>query len=459
MNLKQLYYPAGVKQVFSTEVLVVGGGVAGICAATACARNGAETLLIETNGFLGGNGAAGLSFAAFHDGRKQIIRGLAEEFAERIRALGGLSGRLDRDRWIPVDGECLKLAADEMVIRSGSRLLLHTQAAEPLRKDANIVAVSVETKSGRLDISTRMVIDCSGDADIAFRSGVPCKTGRNSDGKTQSMTLIFTVAGVDWEPFEAGGGYAELVRRFDIIAAENHFENPRRNGLSGMFAVPGRPGQVAFNVTRVLHLQATDPAEWTRAELAGRRQAREFVYEFLIPHVPGFQRASLAAVGHGIGIRETRRIVGEYVVTEEDICQYRKHECSIGCGSYPVDVHSPDGSTTDYRRHEHIPGQYYTLPYPMLIPQGVNNLLVAGRCVSATHEALSALRVMPNCMVMGQAAGTAAALCVRRNITPRELEITSLQQKLLAEGAYLGEPTSRRKPIACGPILTNVPVT
>lgn len=421
------------------DVAVVGAGATGICAAVAAARAGARTLLLDSAGVPGGTAASGLPWAGgFTDGKKQIIRGLAGELAGRLQKAGGMQANLDTDNWIPFDSECLKLVAIEMLAGANVQLLLHTVVADAIVEEGRIRGVIVENKGGRQALFASAVVDTSGDADVALRAGVPTEFGRASDGRTQPMTMMFHVAHVDLDRFEKAGGYAMIERKFTELATPLGFENPRRGDLSGLFRIPGRPGEVSLNVTRVLGLRGTDPVELSNAELAGRRQVREFLFEFLRPHVPGFESAYLASTAAKIGVRETRRIVGEYVMRESDITGYREQPDSIGRGAYPIDIHSPTDATTNFRSREHVPGRSYAIAYRVLVPLRVDQLLVAGRCVSATHEALSAIRVMPICMVMGQAAGTAAALSVAAGTPPRALDVKLLQQKLVADGTYLG---------------------
>lgn len=423
--------------VAKMDVLIVGGGTAGICAAIASARNGAATMLIENKGYLGGTSVIGLPWASFSDGQKQITRGIADELAKELHKLGGIEADLAKDDWLPLNAERLKIVALTLLEKAKVNLLLNTMVVDTIVTNNALRGVIVENKGGRQAIMGKAIVDCSGDADVAFRSGVECRTGRLTDGKTQPMSAIFNVGGVDAKAFEAAGGYNAMVSLFDKFAEIYNFKNPRRGTFSGMFKIPGKYGEYSFNVTRVLNCIGTNPVELTQSELIGFHQVNEFVYSFLRPHVPGFKNAYLASTA-SIGIRETRRIVGEYVISEHDIEEYKEHDDAIGRGAYPVDIHSPTDSKTVYHAHKHIPGRSYTLPYSILLPKTIDNLLVAGRCVSATHEALSAIRVMPCCMVMGQAAGTAAALCVKNRTTPRRLNISSLQQQLILDKVWLG---------------------
>ena len=421
------------------DVVVVGAGAAGICAAAAAARTGAQTLLIDSAGYPGGTAADLQILAGFTDGRKQIVWGIADELLQQMRGLGGFTADPARDRFMPFDAECFKFAATDLLTGAGVEMLFHAFAVDAIVSDDSCQGVIVETKGGRRAVPAGIVVDCSGDADVAHRAGVPCKIGRDADGGTQPMTMIFSVGGVDVEMFEVTGGYEVLVETFTEIAEAEGFENPRRGELSGMFEIPGHPGQVVFNATRVLDCLGTDPEALTRASLAGRRQVREFVYDFLRPHVPGFENAYLASTATRIGIRETRRILGRRVMAERDVTEYREQKDVIGRGAYPVDIHSPDGAGTDFRQSRHVAGRSYALPYGMLVPRDVDKLLVAGRCVSATHVALSAIRVIGCCMAMGQAAGTAAGLCAQSGAGPAQLDVAALQNRLLADGVWLGD--------------------
>jgi len=315
-----------------------------------------------------------------------------------------------------------------MCREAGVRLLLHSWVGEPAVRRGRIEWVAVENKSGTQRVSAHIYVDATGDADLAARAGVPCEVGRPQDGLAQPMTLSFRMAGVAIGRMPSR---ARINRLYSRARAAGKVTIPRDNVL--FFFVPA-PGVVHFNTTRVVRRSAIEADDLTAAEVEARRQVQE-MEAFLKSRVPGFERSYLQMMAPQIGVRESRRIVGEYVVTDEDILQARKFDDAIARGNYPIDIHNPAGAGTVIKALP--PGESYDLPYRCLVPLGVKNLLVAGRSVSATHEAQASLRIMPICMALGQAAGIAAAHCARRGMAPRELPYASLRRALLRQGANL----------------------
>lgn len=413
------------------EVLVCGGGPGGICAAVSAARNGADTMLVERYGFLGGMATAGLVFPFMtrFAGGERIIDGVFQELIERLDAKGGYGGP---DRPYMFDLEAMKIVADEICIESGVRLLLHTSVCGAEVAGERISRVLIHNKSGEQAVKASVFVDATGDADVAYLAGVPCEKGRASDGLTQPMTLNFRMAGVERSIMPTQADFNKL---YLAARSEGRIDCPRNDVLH--FATM-RPDEVHFNTTRIIRADATSAEDLTRAEIDSRRQVMQFV-AWLTSDVPGFASAYLQMTGAQIGIRESRRIVGEYVLTADDLLSARKFEDCIARGSYPVDIHDPDGGGTVIKRLAE--GESYDIPYRSLVPKGIDNLLVAGRPISATHEAHSAVRVMPIAAAIGEAAGAAAALCVRHDTTPRELDVTKLRQVLVAQGANLGPAT------------------
>ncbi len=418
------------------DVLVCGGGSAGIMAAWAAARVGCQVTLLDPAACPGGTSAIGLPLLGFHDGARRIVGGLPYEFLARLQARGGLRGDLDADRALEPDPELLKLLAIEVLDEAGVRLLLHTFVADAVVRDGRLWGVIVEGKGGRRVLTAARTIDCTGDGDLCASAGVPMA---KADGQLQPPTLMFTVGNVDLAAWQAAGGYGAMERKYAAVSTAENFRNPRRHDFSGCWRLGDRPNEVAFNCTRVLSIDATDPDDLTRAEVEGRYQAWEFLDRFLRPHVPGFEAAYIATTFAKVGIRETRRIVGEYVITEADLWSFRKFDDAIACGCYPIDVHSATDETTHFPHDHFYGGRHYTIPYRALLPLGVEDLLVAGRCLSCDHLAFGGLRVIGNTMPMGQAAGTAAALSHAAGLPPRRLDPGVLRSRLLADGCYLGE--------------------
>ncbi len=457
-----LDYRKQIPIVDEFEVVVAGGGPAGIAAAVASARNGARTLLIERYGFLGGNATASLvgPFMTSYslDGRQQLIRGIFEELVLRMEAVGGAvhpskgpagspySGFIvfGHDKVTPFDPEAVKFVAEEMCLEAGVELLYHSFVVDALLEGDAVRGVVVANKAGLEAFRAQVMVDCTADADVAARAGVPFEMGRAEDGLTQPMTLFFRVAGVDDRRVaEYIAAHPEDRRPFASLIREarerGEFPIPRE-GI-GMYRTL-EEGVWRINTTRIQRLLGTDPRDLTRAQVEGRRQVL-FLLRFFRERLPGFENCRLLDTAAQVGVRETRRIVGEYTLTAEDIAQGREFEDVVALAGYPFDIHSPTGSgggATGELRSANV----YEIPYRCLVPINRDGLLVAGRCVSATHEALGAIRVMPTAFALGQAAGTAAALAVRSELPPRRVPVETLQRTLLRQGAYLGERVARK---------------
>jgi hypothetical protein len=446
-----------------TDVLVVGGGPAGIGAAVGAADAGASVILAERYGFLGGNATAALvmPLMSFHthrteleheDGAKlfptdhgpgePVIAGvLARLLARLVQTGGAIAPSRDTGYTVPFDPEMFKLAALELLDDAGVSFLFHAFASGVLA-DGAVRGVVFETKSGPIVIRARVVVDGTGDGDVAAAAGAPYEIGRDEDGLVQPMTLMFRM--VDFER-EAFAGYVRehpdqwrgVHGLWDLIskAAEaGELDLPREDIL--FFGTP-HEREVSVNSTRVTQVRGTNVFDWTRAEAESRRQMRQIV-AFLRRRVPGFEHAYLAQSGVHAGVRETRRITGDYRLTVDDVLCARRFDDVIARGAYPVDIHNPKGSGTLLKR---VPdGEAYDIPLRCLLPQGIEDLLVAGRCISGTHEAHSSYRVMPIVMATGQAAGVSAALAADRGLTPRTVSVTDVQAELIRQGANLGVP-------------------
>jgi ribulose 1,5-bisphosphate synthetase/thiazole synthase len=408
------------------DVIIVGGGTAGVAAAVAARRNGADAILIERYGFLGGTMTAGLvnPFMTFHAGEEQIIQGIFQEILDRLESLNGYD-----ERTKAFDNEVMKLVTDQMVMEAGVKLLLHTYVVDAIMQENTIRGVEIYNKSGRQAILGKVVVDASGDGDVAVMAGAVYEKGRKEDGLTQPMTLNFKMGGVDVEKMPAE---REINRLFEEAKSKGKVRIPRENVL---WFPTIRKGEVHFNTTRVVKADGTKVEDLTYAEVEGRRQMVELV-RFLKEKVSGFEDAYLLMSGTQIGIRETRRIIGEYVLTGEDIVEAKKFKDVVARGSYPIDIHSPTGEGTVIKSPPF--DSSYDIPFRCLVPKRIDNLLIAGRCVSGTHEAQAAIRVIPIVVAIGQAAGTAAALAARLDTPPRELDVSLLQKTLRDQGANLG---------------------
>jgi len=436
------------------DVLVVGGGPSGIIAAQAAAEDGLKVALIDSRSFLGGNMTIGLPILGFL-GQKgnQIIQGLPQRFIDRLRDKEGASEHRPCPLHMSitlVEPEAVKNTAFEVLKESGVMVLLYTFFADVILEGDDLKGVIVESKSGREAILAKTIIDCSGDADVAYRAGVPCEQG-NEAGGTQPPTLMFCLGNVDTEKLRMS--IAEEPRTYltDFIPAEYFGQNNQfivvglrslmQQARQAGFELPVertilitglRKGEVWVNMTRINGVDGTNPSSLSFGEMEGRRQIQD-IQNYLIQYVPGFEKAYFVKMAPFLGIRETRRIVGQYVMTKEDILSCRHFDDAIAVASYPLDIHHPEGGDCTLQWC----GDCYDIPYRSLVPQKINNLLIAGRSISTTHEAMSAIRVMAPCMAMGEAAGRAAKMAIHQGVTPANIDVHALQQELLEKGAFL----------------------
>ena len=413
----------------SYDVIVCGGGPGGIGAAIGAARAGAKTLLIERYGFLGGGATAMLvnPFMTFHAGGQQIIFGVLQDIIDRMKSMGGYGAPKAPHAFDP---EIFKIAAEQLCLEAGVKLLYHAFLAGAQTEGDTLRSVEVATKSGILSLEASMYVDSTGDADLAAFAGAEIEKGRPEDGLSQPMTLNFRMARVDRERVPSRQEITDLY----IAAKErNELDCPRENVL---WFFTTEPDVIHFNTTRVIMKDATDPWEMSEAEIEARRQTWQ-IAQFLRREVPGFENAYLAHTAPQIGVRESRRVMGEYVLTADDCLAARKFDDCITRGSYSVDIHNPAGTGTVIKRIP--PGEWYDIPFRCLIPKGFKNLLIGGRAISCTHEAHSAIRVMPIVFGIGQAAGVAAAMCAKDSLDPRQVPIRKLQEILVQQGQRLGK--------------------
>ncbi len=416
----------------SHDLIVAGGGPAGVSAAIAAARMGVDVVLVEHYGFLGGMSTAGFvfPFMTHYAGDRPIIGGLWSELLARLQAYpyGYKASTHFGLRHFCFDTEGVKQSWLAMCLDAGVKLQLHTFITDVLMDGDRIAGIVTHSKSGREELRGKLVIDATGDGDVAARSGAPFEIGRTEDGLVMPMSLHFRMGGVDM---------ARMPTREEINAlyardkAAGLIANPRENVL--WFDTP-HSDQVHFNTTRLLRFLGTERDDLTAAEIEGRRQVEEMV-GWLTCAVPGFERSYLLMTAPQVGVRETRRVIGEYVVPEEELFNGTIYPDAIALSAYPVDIHNPTGGGTVMR---HLPwGQFYSIPYRALVPLRVDGLLVAGRPISTTHEAHSATRIQPVASATGQAAGAAAALCLRDGALPRQADIPALQAALRAQGVIL----------------------
>jgi hypothetical protein len=418
------------------DVLVAGGGAAGVVAGIAAARCGAETLVVEQSNCLGGMATAGghghICLYSAWGTDQRIVGGITHEIAERVSASGfGTYDGISLD----FDIEGMKLLLEEMAQESGVNLLYHTLATDCLAEGRDL-AVVLQNKGGSSRINAERVVDCSGDGDLAFRSGCEYLVGEEGSGLCQPATLMFTLGGVDHERLDGHlGKDPRLVSTIRKAQREGNL-GAFQTHVMGFWWTPARPTQLGVNFTHINKIDGTDAWDLTRGTVVGRKQAFETV-GFLRRYVPGMENCYIVSTASNLGIRESRRIIGDYVLTREDLLAQREFPDSIGYGSFFIDIHNLRGPGMDPKSFRPPAGFRYQIPYRVLLPRGAENLLVAGRCVSCTHEALGSLRVMPQCGVMGEAAGTAAALSIQNQTSPRDLGPAKLREMLRRNGCIV----------------------
>jgi len=405
------------------DVIVVGGGPGGVCAAVGAAKEGASALLIERYGFLGGMATAGLvnPFMPYKVKGRRLTSAVFNDLLDRLQRVGALA-----EGQHIFDDEQMKIVLDQMMADHGVDLLLHSTLTGVEMDGRRIARVQTAGKSGRIDLAGAMFVDSTGDGDLAALAGAPVEIGRSDDGLCQPMTLCFRIGGVSGAP-TVGKLREELTELYLEAKAAGEVDNPREDILIFATLVPHI---FHFNTTRVVQRDGTDTLDMTAAELEGRRQAFE-LFNLFKGRSPRFKDAYLVKMAAQIGVRESRRVMGDYLLDVSEVIEAAKFDDGIARSCYPVDIHSPSGEGTVIR---HLPpDEFYEIPYRCLLPKGVDNLIIGSRCISATHEAHSSLRVMPVVAGVGEAAGIAAAWAVRQGISPRQVDGAALKAAVLGE--------------------------
>ncbi|MDF2723135.1 MAG: invasion protein IbeA family protein [Paenibacillus sp.] len=429
---------------YEADVVVIGGGAAGIAAAISASANGAKTLLIEQRGFLGGMGTVALvpAFCPFTDKQKPIIRGIGMELMERMKRMCNADFReaykntLD---WVPIDPETLKRVYDDATLESGVQLLYHTFVYDVLLSadKRRIEGIVIVNKSGRSVVRCNYVIDATGDGDIAAKAGVAFQKG-GDEGELQPGTMCYLLTNVDRGKFRSfldqTGDSGQLHKTVERAIEEGALPEGRKS-ISGLAWV--NDYLVGVNFGHVFGIDGTKAEDLTRGAIEGRKLAERQV-QFFRSYVPGFENAHMVASGEQVGIRETRRIQGDYVLTVEDFIEARTFPDDIARNAYYIDIHL--ATSKSHMHFNHLPpGKSHGVPYRVLLPVGIDNLWVPGRAASSDRAVQGSLRVMPNCFAMGQASGSAAAMALKLSGTSRDVPVGELQRLLLEQGAWLGE--------------------
>lgn len=441
------------------DVLVCGGGPAGFCAAVAAARalsgraeGAGKVLLVEQCNCLGGIATAGghnhlCLYTSWGNSEEQVVAGLPYEMVQRVVEMG--YGAWDhtpgKQRGGSVDFELegLKLATEQIAAEAGVELLYHTQFADAIVREGRVVGAYIQNKSGRQAVLAKRVIDCTGDADVAASAGAPWEMGRPSDHACQPATLMFTIGGVDWPKVHAAMQADSQLRNTWKRAQEAGDMEPFQSQIMGFWWTPTRPDQVGINFTHMVGVDCTSARSITDATIEGRRQAFHMIPVFR-KYVPGMEKCYLISTAALLGTRESRRILGEHVLTDEDILAEKTWDDSIAYGSFFIDVHNCTGPGMDEETLRPHRGFKYQIPYRCIVPREVENLLVAGRCISVTHRALGSTRVMPQCAALGQAAGEAAAVSIEADTTPRKISTDVLRDRLRTSDAIVDEAGIQR---------------
>ncbi len=444
------------------DVLVAGGGVTGIAAALAAARQGARTVLIEPRPFIGGNAATGLCIHTYltKSGR-QVVQGIAQEVVDRLVEAGGAVGHVPLpDGYVhsvtPVDADLFRMETTAMLAEAGVLILYNTALVGAEASNGEVRRVRVASKSRLGFLESKAFVDATGDADLSMMAGAPCREGWKGSGAMQPVSMMLRAVGVDTRR-----ACEALAEHPPAYATKRGVDKPFPVYFHGTFTRWNKvlrdmgvfdhddhqfwtntvwPNQLNVNGSRLAHINANDPVSLSRATVELTGQLRK-LSQFLKKCVPGFEEASFIPNAF-VGVRETRNIEGLYMLCEDDIRSGRKFDDTVGQACFPVDIHHPDGKSQE---HIDVGGDgAYDLPYRALVPVGFANLLAAGRCMSASEYAHGGTRNMAPCMVTGEAAGVAAAMGAASGTACPEISVDDLQSRLLEAGVDLGEKHPRQ---------------
>ena len=416
------------------DVLIVGGGPAGSLAGVASAREGARTVIVEKNGFLGGNlTAAGIDtiYGLYSVGENpvKLIGGLVDEVVGRLEDQNACylrSNTYGAGTGLTFAGENMKLALENLALDAGVKIFYHTLVPDVYERDEKLKGCLIASKSGIQWIKASVFIDCTGDADVVAKAGGAYEKA-GEVGPIQSCTTVFFMANVDIQKAKEFGKNA-MWKAMEDARNDGEYNLPR---IEGSFHATPNQGLIEANMTRIANVDTTDVNSISEAEVEGRRQVQEYV-RFLNHKVPGFENAYLVKTGCQIGVREGRRVIGDYVLTKEDVLGGKKfHDAIVRCGQPIEDHHSGKDTRWIYVKDY----GFYEIPYRCLVPRGLDNVLTAGRCLSASHDAHASARSSGTAMGMGQAAGMAAVMALNKGNNVKDIEISELKNKLINIGA------------------------
>ncbi len=451
------------KYALNFDIAVIGAGPAGISAALAAARRGKKVIVVEKNGYLGGNATLGLPLLGFLDldGRR-ITGGIAQEYVERLQKRGSCLGHRTcpkHNSVTNINPEDFKLLAIEMLREAGVEVLLHLEASHVNVENGRITSVVMYGKGNTVEITADMYLDCTGDGDVAYLAGCSYEMGRGEAQVLQPPTVMFTLENVDTaklfdyieqhpeemtysSTIEHRPGYdADYFRASDnhvFVGLRQTFTRLREQGKCPVeretliYIKSLNPGEVYVNSTRMLNTDATDILSLTKAELDGQLQTFKLT-EMLRENVPGFENCFVSAIAPTLGVRETRRFKGIRKLTADEICAGKIDDETIALGGYKIDIHSGTDRSTIFKAVK----EPFGIPYGSLVSAEISNLMFAGRCVSCDNEVLAAIRVMPQCMNMGEAAGIGAAMAIEDKVDPCEVDVSKVRKALLDGGAIL----------------------
>jgi hypothetical protein len=431
------------------DVIVAGGGPAGMGAALSAAWNGARTLIIDTTGCFGGMGTSGLlpCFCPYsYNKNEPVIKGIGWEILEKLRAKNGIGGRNDLKGFVPIDNEKLKVVYDELITENDVDYLFFTMLCDVIVENKRIETVIAGNKHGLQAFSAEIFIDCTGDADLAFMAGAPCVKG-NEAGKMQATTLCFNIGGTDTAKYLDFWGETGDQKGLRTLLAEALKNGKLDDSVDRDFTVLAnifdqRTGTLKLNLGHLYGVDGTDPVQLSRAMVAGRKLAHTFL-DFARKEIKGMENAEISSTGSLLGVRETRRIRGKFRLEQDAFYEARHFDDDIAVYDYPVDVHESEkrdsgANAQDYRDSGKIAARItYGIPFRTMLPENIDNLLVAGRSISADRVMQGTTRVMPACFAMGEAAGIASVMAVEKNIAVRQIPIKELQDKLIQQGANL----------------------